>query len=270
MKSVILMGCGALGSVFAEHFHRTLSPDYRLSGVYDLEAGQAEKVAARVSQECTVYPSLAAILEARPDYVVEFAGARAIIECAEALLCAGIHLVIASVGALSDASLRDRLAEAARQGGSRLHIISGAIGGFDLFRTLSLMLPNLHVTVDNWKAPESLAGAPWLEGYVMSRSSVDRVFSGNAVEAIQGFPKNVNVAVGAALASVGPERTLVNIYSVPGSTVNSHRIILECDGTHAEVLIESKPDPANPKSSTMTAWSALALLKNLAAPIQFF
>ena len=39
---------------------------------------------------------------------------------------------------------------------------------------------------------------------------------------------------------------------------------------HAELSIASKPDPANPKSSTSAAWSVIALLRNLVSDVVFF
>ena len=37
-----------------------------------------------------------------------------------------------------------------------------------------------------------------------------------------------------------------------------------------EMEFASLPDPENPKSSTMTAWSVLALLDELPSPIRYF
>ena len=44
---------------------------------------------------------------------------------------------------------------------------------------------------------------------------------------------------------------------------HSYRLFVTVAGTPCD-------DPANPKSSTSTAWSVVALLKNLASPVQFF
>ena len=96
------------------------------------------------------------------------------------------------------------------------------------------------------------------------------IFEGSVTDAINGFPKNVNVAVTAALASDTLKCARVQITSDPESKENIHKITLKNALMKAEVTIAGKPDPANPKSSTSTAWSVVALLKNLASPIQFF
>ena len=85
-----------------------------------------------------------------------------------------------------------------------------------------------------------------------------------------GFPKNVNVAVASALASVGVDRMQVTIDSCPGMEDNVHKIVVENHSVTAVVEIASRPDADNPKSSVMTAWSVVALLANLADPVQFF
>ena len=96
-----------------------------------------------------------------------------------------------------------------------------------------------------------------------------RSFAG-ARDAIVGFPKNVNVAVAAALAAGSLDRAEVTMTCVPGKRDNTH--VIEARNAMADVRLElsSSPEPANPRSSTVTAWSALALLANEASPIRFF
>ena len=175
------------------------------------------------------------------------------------------------------------VSEAAEQGGSVLHIASGAIGGFDLMRTLAFRerqlarrgqkaFPGqeLEARVDNFKAPASLNGAPFLGGKELPADRRVEVFAGTAAEAIAGFPKNVNVAVAAASASAGMGRTRVTITSDPALVENTHRIHVQGFGVRADMEFASLPDPENPRSSTMTAWSVLALLDELASPVRYF
>lgn len=49
-----------------------------------------------------------------------------------------------------------------------------------------------------------------------------------------------------------------------------HQICLQNEQAEIHMTFSSKPDPDNPKSSSITAWSVLALLKQLASPIRFF
>ena len=95
--------------------------------------------------------------------VVEFASVEAVREYGPAVLDAGIPLVVASVGAFADEAFLAEMKERAERAGARIYVASGAIGGFDVMRTLALE-EGARVTIVNRKAPESLAGAPFLEG----------------------------------------------------------------------------------------------------------
>ena len=173
------------------------------------------------------------------------------------------------MGSLADDELYAALAKAAQESGTRLHLPSGAIGGFDLLRTIALA-GTKEVSIESRKGPASLNGAPYLEGRLLSEECEELVFEGSAREAIAAFPKNVNVAVATAVAAADVDRTKVAVRSVPGMKRNTHTIRAASEYTEVCLEISSIPDPANPKSSTTTAWSVAALLKNLASPVQFF
>ncbi len=262
-KTVALIGYGTLSREFSRHFERVLAADYELLGAL------VRHVPTDASAGMSFWTSADSLLAANPDYVVEFAGVGAVAEYGERVLGSGADLVVASVGALADDALRERLADAARRSGATLHVMSGAVGGFDMLRTMALD-PTTAFCVNNLKAPESIEGAPFLEGKRLSREELTEVFRGSAREAIAGFPKNVNVAVAAALAAGALDRAEVVMTSVPEKRDNTH--VIEARGAMASVRLElsSSPDPSNPRSSTITAWSALALLANEASPIRFF
>ena len=280
MKSVAVIGCGALGTLISEGISLDLE-GWSLAGVYARTASSAQSLAGRLG--CRAFASIQELLDDRPDMVVEAAGGEAARAYAEAVLRAGISFILLSGGVLADAALVLRLREAVEQGGSVLHIASGAIGGFDLMRTLAFRerqlarrgqspLPGQEFSacVNNRKAPASLNGAPYLAGRALPTDCSVEVFSGSAAEAIAGFPKNVNVAVAAAAASAGMERTTVTVTSDPALTENTHRILVQGFGVRADMEFASLPDPENPRSSTMTAWSVLALLEELSSPIRYF
>lgn len=280
-KTVAVLGCGALGSLVAEGVALDLQETWKLAGVYARTPEKAQALAGRFG--CEAFTSAEAMLAARPDVVVEAAGGEAARQYAEAILRSGASLILLSGGVLADEAFALRLRGAAEQGGSVLHIASGAIGGFDLMRTLAFRerqlawrgqkaLPGqeLEARVDNFKAPSSLNGAPFLEGKELPADRRVEVFAGTAAEAIAGFPKNVNVAVAAASASAGMGRTRVTITSDSALVENTHRIHVQGFGVRADMEFASLPDPENPRSSTMTAWSVLALLDELASPVRYF
>lgn len=263
MKKVAIIGGGALGAVLAENMKDRLKDRYEISGI--LTRSQALGLAEKV--DCRAYESLGELLAGEPDYVVEIAGIAAVAEHGAKILRAGVDLIVVSVGALANEALYDSLRRAAEETGSKLYVASGAIGGFDLMRTFAMMGP-MEARIENSKAPENLEGAPYLAGRMLSRRDPEIIFEGSVGEAIVGFPQNVNVAVATDLAVSCDTEVLIQ--SVPGLKRNRHVIRLENSTAAAEIAISSDPDPKNPKSSTFTAWSVIALLENLDSPVQFF
>ncbi len=263
MKKVAIIGGGALGAVLAENMKDKLKDRYEITGI--LTRTPAKNLAEKVG--CRAYESLGELLAERPDHVVEIAGIAAVAEHGAKILREGIDLIVVSVGALANEELYGSLRQAAAESGSKLYVASGAIGGFDLMRTFAVMGP-MEARIENSKAPENLEGAPYLAGRILSRRDPEIIFEGSVGEAIVGFPKNVNVAVATDLA-VSCD-TDVLIQSVPGLQRNRHVIRLSNRTAEAEIAISSDPDPQNPKSSTFTAWSVIALLDNLDSPVQFF
>lgn len=266
-KTVAIIGYGALGSILASALRQTLPKDYQVSGIW---TRHIQRDMERIRQDgFRPYGSFEALLADKPDYAVEIASGEAVHMYGKALLCAGISLIVTSVGALAEDALRESLAQSAQASGTRIYVTSGAVGGFDVLQTVALM-GNAKGCIENIKAPESLNGAPYLEGKSLPLGRQQTIFQGTAREAIAGFPKNVNVAVASALASVGVDAMQVVIDSCPGKQDNLHRITVENDGVRAVIEVTSRPNPGNPRSSIMTAWSVVALLRNLSGPIQFF
>jgi len=280
-KTVAVIGCGALGALIADGVVHDLAGNWNFSGVLARRMSSAERLTAALGG--AAFPDINALLARRPDMVVEAAGAEAARLYAGDILRSGASLILLSAGVLAEEAFARSLKEAAEQGCSVLYVASGAIGGFDVMRTLAFRQRQkkrrgetlgsdevLRARVDNLKGPGSLEGAPFLEGRVLSRDHREIVFEGSAAEAIRGFPKNVNVAVAAAAASAGMEGTAVSIVSDPALKENTHRICINGFGVRAEMEFASLPDPRNPRSSTLSAWSVLALLDELASPVRFF
>ena len=108
-----------------------------------------------------------------------------------------------------------------------------------------------------------------MKGRKLSEEKAEEIFTGFAMEAIEHFPENVNVAVVTALATTGVENTKVSIISIPGFESNKHEIKLVGETISVNVIVETTPSKDNPKSSTLAAYSVISLLKNLVDPITF-
>ena len=143
----------------------------------------------------------------------------------------------------------------------RVHIASGAVGGFDVLRTIALM-GQAKAGIETHKGPKSLMNTPLFEESLLAGEEERHVFEGNAKEAIGLLPTKVNVAVAASLAAADPERMRMDIYSVPGFVGDDHRITSEIDGVKAVVDIYSS-------TSAIAGWSLVAVLRNLVSPIVF-
>src|SRR5688572_29141758 len=127
MIRVALIGCGSIACVIA----RTLAeryPEVELAGAIDADAERARE---RVGGRLAVTTSLEELIGWAPDFVVECAGHAGLKQHSPAVLRQGIDMVVASVGALADATLEATLREAAAAGGAHIRIPSGAIGGLD-------------------------------------------------------------------------------------------------------------------------------------------
>ena len=230
-----IVGCGFLGNIVADAWKKGLLEDYELVGVTSRTFASAEKTAASVG--CAACADVDALLALEPEYIVEAASVEAVRAMAVPVLRRGVNLVVLSIGAFADLAFYEEVKQAAREGGAKVHLASGAIGGFR----------NTPVWAD----------------HLLTDTEKTTVFTGSAKEAIATFPRRVNVAVATSLATTGPDITGVTMHSVPGWVGDDHCITAEIEGVKAVVDICSS-------TSAIAGWSAVALLRNLASPVCFF
>lgn len=201
------------------------------------------------------------------DVVVEAAPAVAFEEIATAAIEAGRIFVPSSVGALLP---RMHLVERARQTGARIIVPTGALLGLDAVRAAAEGEVD-SVTIETRKPPRGLEGAPYLKQHAIDVSAITTatlVFKGNAFDAAQGFPANVNVAAALALAGIGPERTMVEIWADPAVTRNTHTIRVEAAAARLTMTIENVPSEENPRTGKITPLSIVACLRGLTSTLK--
>ncbi len=264
--NLAIIGSGSLGSIIARVVSQNLSDEYEIVGVLSGRIENAIKLADEIG--CKAYKTLNEIIDDKPDYIIEAASIDVFKEIRVEILANGINLIPLSVGALADKEFYNNLETAASKNKSRIHVPSGAVGGFDVL-SASMLMEDAEVSIVSEKSPESLNGAPLLKGRKLSEEKAEEIFSRSAKEAIKHFPENVNVAVITALATTGVENTKVSINSIPGFESNKHEIKLLGETMKINVVVETKPSKNNPKSSTLAAYSVISLLKNLVASITF-
>lgn len=262
IKTLAIAGCGKLGSIVAKAAADGFLNGYKLIGVYSRSATKAQAVAsamAEAGQECHVASTIESLLAMHPDFLVEAAAPQALREWLLPALTQGTSVVCLSIGAFADDSFYAEAVRTAKSNGSRIYIVSGATGGFDVLQTATLM-GGAKAEFFNEKGPEALHGTPVYDETLQTESRT--VFSGSATEAIALFPTKVNVTVAAARASVGPTALKVRIQSTPGFKGDTQHVEISNSQVHAVIDVYSK-------TAEIAAWSVVSTLRNIISPIVF-
>ena len=262
-KRLALMGCGFLGNIVANAWKNGLLPDYELVGVASRSFESAQKTSAETG--APAFHTLEELLAQKPDYMVETGGIPCVHDIAIPTLEAGVNLVMISIGALADAQFKQKLADTARANGVQVHIASGAVGGFDVLQTITLMAQAQGLAEDvelhNLKGPNAMKGTPMYTETMQTEET--EAFLGTAAEAIALLPTRVNVAVATSLATTGPDHARSHITTIPGFVGDTQKITAEIEGYKTVVDTYSC-------TSAIAGWSIVALLRNLNSPICLF
>ena len=137
MKRLGIVGCGFLGNIIANAWKQGLLEKYELVGVTSRSWESAEKTAQNTGvRACRDIDELLAL---KPDFVAEAASVQTVRDITEKVLNAGSDLVVLSIGAFAQDEFREKALDTARRTGHKIHIASGAIGGFDVLRTMHVM-----------------------------------------------------------------------------------------------------------------------------------
>lgn len=256
---VAIAGLGAIGKSIAKSLAAGKVPGVVLTAV---SAKDHVKAASFVSSLANPVKVLTiAQLEPEADLVIECAPAALLSEIVTPFLKAKKQVVVLSVGALL---FHPELIEAAKTQGGVIHVPTGALIGLDAM--IAAAEGTIHtVRMVTRKPPNGLAGAPHLiENNISIEGLTDakKVFEGNARDAAKGFPANLNVVVALALAGVGPEKTLLEIWADPGVVRNTHTIVVDSDSAKFTMTMENIPSE-NPKTGRIVAQSVIALLRKM-------
>lgn len=196
------------------------------------------------------------------DLAVEAAGAAAVGYWGGTVLDRGMDLVVASTGALADASLLARLRGRAEVGGAKLIVPAGAVAGLDALRAaaiLGLERVEHHIV----KPPEAWRNTQAERMVALDTLTEARAFyRGPAGEAARLFPQNANVAATISLMGIGFERTTTVLVADPAARLNGHHIEAEGGFGRLSVRVENRPLASNPKSSELTALSLVELIES--------
>ena len=240
MKTFAVAGCGHLGKIVQKAYINGLLKDYKLVAAYSRELEDAEDLVK--GTEAVAAASMDEVISLKPDYIIETASI-----------------------ALLDAAFKAESLACAERTGAKIYIPSGAVGGFDVLRTIALIAEAegyaVKAGIHTHKGPNSLKNTPLYEEVLQEKEKT--VFSGSTSGAIGLLPTKVNVAVASALATIGPDNAKAEITSVPEFIGDDHCITVETDGLKAVVDIYSA-------TSDIAAWSVVALMRNLSSSMVFF
>lgn len=255
VMGVVLLGYGAIGRAV----HRSLAEHH--------EDVEVLRIVDRAVLESGAQNAATALSEA-------IAGARLVVECASpaavrsygpGIIGSGTDLLVASLGALVDPRLAQRLLH---DGPGRCYLSTGAIGGLDLIRATAATIQ--EITLCTRKAPLALLhpGLPEqlraLLAGMRPEHGPEQVFSGSVADAIHLFPSNINVAAALGLAAGNMDRVRVQIIADPTALSTTHGINVHTSSGHYSFEISNVPDPANPATSALTARSMVSGVLRLA------
>ena len=254
---VVFIGWGAIGSRVGELLAQRKAP-VDIVGIATIDEPAAR---AALPPGIAFLAEPARLAEIKPDLVVEAAGRRAIDQWAPAALQHARAMIIASTNAFVDDALLPRLAALAEQHGSRILIPSGAIGAVDAIAGAAVLGLDeaVHQIV---KPPAAWMGTPAETLFDAATLTEAKTFyRGSAREAARDYPQNANATVVTSLASIGIDRTRVELVVDPAARINEHRIRVRGAFGELEIVLRNRPLATNPKSSELTALSLVRLIE---------
>ncbi|WP_026575139.1 aspartate dehydrogenase [Bacillus sp. UNC438CL73TsuS30] len=253
-----LIGGGNIGKFLLQSINiEGLLPNSKIVGLYTRNEISAKQLAEQYSTER--FSTMQSLIQSNVDVIIEAATVQVAKDIAAPALENGKDLVLSSVGALADVDFYQSLEKICHEKGTKIYLPSGAIGGLDVLKAAKSIGELESVSIITRKPPRALPGAPTDREHVM--------FEGSAADAIELFPKNINVSIILSLAGLGPKQTSVKIISDPRIEKNNH--IIEATGSFGKLTlqVENNPMPNNPKTSYLAALSVLSSLKNKDASI---
>lgn len=230
-KKIGIVGCGMIGSCIAKAIKEKYSNKAELTAVFDLEKEKAEKL-GKVLPLDQLIDSV--------DLVVEAASPKVVKELVPMVLAKKKEILVVSTGGLLGMKIEEGM-----------YLTNGAIAGLDGLRAAKCGRLD-KVTLTTTKPPRALGDKEYTEDTV--------VFSGSVDQAIEKFPKNINVSATLAVVAGDPKLVTVKIVASPKVDRNIHKVDIEGDFGHITYIFKNEPSPFNPKTSYLAILSTIAKL----------
>lgn len=265
VKKIALIGYGAIAKIVVEKLkEHDPTGSVRILGIL-VRDSRVEETQLAVGGAISVVSTIKDLICLSPNFVVECAGQGSVADYGEAVLRAGLDLMIISTGALADETLRRRLSQIAARSSAQIILPAGAIAGIDGLNALRIGgLESVRYT--STKPPMAWKGTPAETNFDLTAITEKTVlFTGPASKAARDYPKNANLAATVALAGLGMERTEIQLVADPNVAPNNvGRIDAVSKFGNLTVECRGLPAPDNPKTSATTALSlTYTILKGL-------
>lgn len=244
-----LIGAGAIATYLLETADQH---NYEISAV--LVRNEEKYQAWAENHQVTLYSDVDKFLSASIDIVVEAANVQAVKQYLPTVIEKKNAIVI-SIGAFVDEVFLADTRKALLKSKQQVYLPSGAIGGLDLIKNAQAAGELSRVAIETRKPAQSLL--------TEAITTEKVIFQGTARDAIEQYPKNINVSIALSLAGIGFEKTSVKIIADPSVEKNMHTITAEGDFGQMTFQVENNPLPTNPKTSYLAAMSVVGSLKNL-------
>lgn len=267
---VVLIGCGAIGTVLARAIDEGKAGKVKLRWVYDIKPEKSIALIEKLRSKPKMASGTSEIyVDKSVDLIIEAASQKAVKQYSLKALRSGKDLMIMSVGAFSDDEFYKKVTSTAERNGRRIYIPSGAVVGIDGVKASKLGKIQEVILITR-KPPTALKDSEYLAKHNIRLVGLKRpqiVFEGSAREAVKAFPASVNVAATLSLAGIGSDRTRVRIIADPKIKRNIHEIHVK--GKSGEIVTEARnvPFPDIRRTSYLAALSAIRTLKNLSETV---
>lgn len=268
-KNISIIGCGAIGSELALSVDRMMIENVTISSFLDIKLENAEILKSKLSNNNPiVFNNFSDYIRSDTfkdvDLVVEAASQNALTSYLNPIILLKKDILVMSVGAFANPDFFSEVIKNVEKNDINLYVPSGAIAGIDAIKSVRSSIS--YVTLTTTKNPNSLKDSPFFKKNNLTLDSIKKrtlLFEGSAVEAVQNFPANVNVAALLGLAGIGVEKTKVNVIADPSLRINKHEI--KVIGKFGELIVRVKniPSPNNPKTSYLAILSVIESLRSI-------
>jgi len=268
-KNISIIGCGAIGSELALSVDKTMNENISISSLLDIKLENAEGLKSKLSNNNPlVFNNFSDYIKSTNfkdvNLVIEAASQNALTNYLNDIILLKKDLLVMSVGAFANSGFFSQVVKNVEKNDINLYLPSGAIAGIDAIKSVKSSIS--YLTLTTTKNPNSLKDSPFFKKNNITVDAIKKrtlIFEGSAIEAVENFPANVNVAALLGLTGIGLEKTKVNVIADPSLRINKHEI--KVIGKFGELIIRVKniPSSTNPKTSYLAILSIIESLRSI-------